>query len=455
MAFMIPGSFCMHTEDEVKDLLFTWLESIGLELTPLVATAIIITIIFLTALVIHLILHQGVLRLLEAYARGSKRVWHTAFFRHKLFQRLALTLQGVILLGQARLWLGMDSPLLPGIEVVIYLWLVLFATLSLFSLLNTVEDISINSPHSRRLPVRGIFQSIKLIASILAIIYAVSLIIGKSPAILLSGLGAMTAVLLLVFKDTILGLVAGIQLSANDMLAVGDWLEMPKYGADGDVIDINLTTVKVRNWDKTITTIPTYALISDSFKNWRGMSEAGGRRIKRSIFVDATSVKFLDDKDLEKLRKAQLLTTYIENKVAEIKKYNEENHIDPSSPVNGRRLTNLGTFRAYVTAYLKAHKQIHSGLTQMVRQLQPGPDGIPLEVYAFTSDTAWLVYEGIQADIFDHIFAVIPEFGLRVYQNPTGHDVREVLHAFGTKTVATLEQAAHSVPGNSGADTAN
>lgn len=439
----------------MKDLLFTWLESIGLEITPLVATAIVITIILLTALVIHLILHQGVLRVLEAYARGSKRMWQAAFLRHKLFQRLALTLQGIILLGQARLWLGLDSALLPGIEVVIYLWLVLFATLSLFSLLNTVEDISVNSPHSRRLPVRGIFQSIKLIASILAIIYAISLIIGKSPAILLSGLGAMTAVLLLVFKDTILGLVAGIQLSANDMLAVGDWLEMPKYGADGDVIDISLTTVKVRNWDKTITTIPTYALISDSFKNWRGMSEAGGRRIKRSIYIDATSVKFLNDQDLEKLRRAQLLSAYIENKVAEIKKYNEENNCDPTSPVNGRRLTNLGTFRAYVTAYLKAHKQIHSGLTQMVRQLQPGPDGIPLEVYAFTSDTAWLVYEGIQADIFDHIFAVIPEFGLRVYQHPTGHDVREVLSVFGTKTVASLEQAAHSLPANSGVDAAS
>ncbi len=438
----------------MKDLLFTWLESIGLEITPLVATAIVITIILLTALVIHLVLHHGVLRLLEAYARGSKRVWQAAFFRHKLFQRLALTLQGVILLGQARLWLGLDSPLLPGIEVVIYLWLVLFAMLSLFSLLNTVEDISVNSPHSRRLPVRGIFQSIKLVTSILAIIYAVSLIIGKSPAILLSGLGAMTAVLLLVFKDTILGLVAGIQLSANDMLAVGDWLEMPKYGADGDVIDINLTTVKVRNWDKTITTIPTYALISDSFKNWRGMSEAGGRRIKRSIYIDATSVKFLNEQDLDKLRKAQLLSAYIENKVAEIKKYNEENNCDPASSVNGRRLTNLGTFRAYVTAYLKAHKQIHSGLTQMVRQLQPGPDGIPLEVYAFTSDTAWLVYEGIQADIFDHIFAVLPEFDLRVYQHPTGHDVREVLRAVGTKTIATLEQAAHSLPVNSGVDNA-
>ena len=279
----------------MKDTLFTALESVGLHITPLIATGIIVAVILLTALIIHLLLHRGIFRLLETRARESQGWWQQALFRHKLFTRIALTLQAVILLAQARIWLGEESPAMPVIEVVIYLWLVLFAILSLFSLLNTVEDLSLNSPHGRRLPVRGIFQSIKLVASILAVIYAISLVVGKSPAILLSGLGAMTAVLLLVFKDSILGLVAGIQLSANDMLAVGDWLEMPKYGADGDVIDIGLTTVKVRNWDKTITTIPTYALISDSFKNWRGMSESGGRRIKRAILIDVHSIRFADE----------------------------------------------------------------------------------------------------------------------------------------------------------------
>lgn len=428
----------------MKDTLFAWLESIGLEITPLIATGIIVAVILLTALIIHLLLHRGIFRLLETRARESQGWWQKALFRHKLFTRIALTLQAVILLAQARIWLGEESPAMPVIEVVIYLWLVLFAILSLFSLLNTVEDLSLNSPHGRRLPVRGIFQSIKLVASILAVIYAISLVVGKSPAILLSGLGAMTAVLLLVFKDSILGLVAGIQLSANDMLAVGDWLEMPKYGADGDVIDIGLTTVKVRNWDKTITTIPTYALISDSFKNWRGMSEAGGRRIKRAINIDATSVQFLDEADIKRLRRAKLLSEYMENKIAEIKKYNEENAGDDNSAVSVRRLTNLGTFRAYMTAYLKANKNIHANMTQMVRQLDPGAEGIPLEVYAFTSRTEWVIYEGIQSDIFDHIFAVLPEFGLRVYQNPTGHDVREVLRAVGAKTVATLEGAAQA-----------
>jgi len=429
----------------MRESLFTWLESFGFTITPVIAAVLILGIILITALAIHILLHQGILRVMEIYAKQSQRWWHAAFFRHRLFTRLALTLQAVILLTQARIWLEADSPVLPAIETFIFLWVLLFSLLSLFSLLDTVEDLLLNSPQGKRLPVRGIFQSVKLAAFLLALIYAISLVIGKSPAILLSSLGAMTAVLLLVFKDPILGLVAGIQLSANNMLAVGDWLEMPKYGADGDVIDINLTTVKVRNWDKTITTIPTYALISDSFKNWRGMTEAGGRRIKRSINIDATSVKFLDENDLEKLRKAQLLSAYIENKIAEIKCYNQENNVDPSSPVNGRRMTNLGTFRAYVTAYLKANPNIHSGMIQMVRQLQPGPQGIPLEVYAFTSDTAWVVHEGVQADIFDHIFAVIPEFGLRVYQSPSGYDVREALKHVGAQTAAAVENAANSV----------
>lgn len=411
----------------MKNWLFDWLESLGLTLTPIVGTSIILAVILVTSMAIHLLLHKGVLRLLENQARHSESWWQTALFRHKLFKRLALTLQAFILLTQARIWLNPDSSSMPVIEVAIYLWVVVFSLLSLFSLLDTVEDLNLNAPRSRRLPVRGVFQSIKLVAALLAIIYAIALLIGKSPAILLSGLGAMTAVLLLVFKDAILGLVAGIQLAANDMLAVGDWLEMPKYGADGDVIDISLTTVKVRNWDKTITTIPSYALISDSFKNWRGMSEAGGRRIKRAVYIDATSVRFLNEADIERLRHAQLLSQYIEKKLQEIKTYNEENKFNPSSTVNGRRLTNLGTFRAYLTAYVRTNPRIHPGMTQMVRQLDPGPEGIPLEVYAFTSSTEWLVYESIQGDIFDHIFAVLPEFDLRVYQNPTGHDMRRLI----------------------------
>jgi miniconductance mechanosensitive channel len=411
----------------MKDTLIDWLETLDLQNTELAYFLIIIGIIALTSLVIHFILHRVVIRLISNRASQSQRLWQRALFQNKLFSRLALTLQGFIVYTQARIWLDADTDTLAVIEVVTHLWVLLYALLSLFALLDTLEDIVLSTPYGRRFPLRGIFQSIKLISALVTMIFAISLLIGKSPVILFSSLGAMTAVLLLIFKDPIMGLVAGIQLSANDMLAVGDWLEMPKYGADGDVIDISLTTVKVRNWDKTITTIPAYSLISDSFKNWRGMTEAGGRRIKRAVNIDATSVRFLDEAALKRLRRAQLLTDYIENKVRELAEYNKENNIDPESAVNGRKLTNLGTFRAYLTAYLRAHKKIHQeNMTLMVRQLEPGANGIPMEIYAFSNDINWVAYEGIQADIFDHVFAVIPEFGLRIHQTPTGYDLQQI-----------------------------
>lgn len=408
----------------MKEPFFAWLESLGLELTPTLSTVIIFAVIILTSLIVHLILHRVILQLIEKQAAASDSWWHIAFNKHHLFRRLALTLQGIILFAQARIWLEPGSQSLPFIEVITHLWILLFGLLTLFSLLDATREIALRSEKGKSLPLGGLFQSIKIIASALVIILMLALIIGKSPLLLFSGLGAMTAVLMLVFKDPILGFVAGIQLSANKMLAVGDWLEMPKYGADGDVFDISLTTVKVRNWDKTITTVPTYALISDSFKNWRGMQEAGGRRIKRSVFIDATSVRFLDKDDLARLREKRLLTEYIEKKLAEITADNRARGLDE---FNGRRLTNLGTFRAYLVEYLKANDKIHNGLTQIVRQLASGAEGIPLEIYTFTNDTAWVAYEGIQSDLFDHIFAVLPEFGLRVFQSPTGYDMRDMI----------------------------
>lgn len=410
----------------MKESFLAWLETLGIQQSDKVYLLIAISVIILISLVVHLVLHQVVLRFLERSANSSKHVWRRALFGRQLFTRLALTLQGVILSVQAKIWLDGESDFLPAILTATHLWILFYSLLSLFSLLDTTEDIANTTKTGRELPLRGIFQSTKLIASILVIIFAISLLIGKSPVILFSGLGAMTAVGMLVFKDPILGFVAGIQLSANRMLSVGDWLEMPKYGADGFVQEINLTTVKVQNWDKTITTVPAYALISDSFKNWRGMSESGGRRIKRSINIDTTSVKFLSDDDIARLRKAKLLSTYIEEKLADISAYNKEHAGDSDSPVNMRKLTNLGTFRAYLAAYLKAHKKIHQEMTQIVRQLQPGESGVPLEIYAFTNDVAWVAYEGIQADIFDHVFAVAPEFGLRIHQSPTGYDIQQI-----------------------------
>lgn len=411
----------------MKEFLLQWLERFGLAGNEGAYLLVVLALLTLTALVVHVVLHYIVLRSLAKSARAGRQVWRKALFGHNLFTRLALVLQAVILYAQARVWLEADSLMLGVIEIVSTLWVVLFSLLSLFSLLNVIEQIYLNMETPGKLPLRGIFQGIKLVGATIAVIVAVALLIGKSPMLLFSGLGAMTAVVLLIFKDPILGLIAGIQLSANDMLAVGDWLEMPQNGADGDVIDISLTTVKVRNWDKTITTIPSYSLISDSFKNWRNIQHVGGRRIMRAINVDATSVKFLDDDDLARLRKAQLLTGYIEDKLREIENDNHQKGIDPCSPVNGRKLTNLGIFRAYLTAYLGANMHINHDLTYMVRQLASGPHGIPLEIYGFCNNVSWVPYEAVQADIFDHVFAVIPEFGLRLYQAPSGTDVRALV----------------------------
>ncbi|WLD59261.1 mechanosensitive ion channel family protein [Salinispirillum sp. LH 10-3-1] len=404
-----------------------WLDSYDIPNADLLSILGMLGLIVLISIIIHLMLHRGVLRLVDNLTRDKKRVWNAALFERKLFNRFAFTIQGIIIHVQAGLWLPTESVIRSGIQLVAQLWILGMALLTFFALLDTLLNLSMRSKVGRNLPLRGIFQGLKLAAAILISILVIALLIGKSPVILFSGLGAMTAVLLLVFKDPILGLVAGIQLSANKMLAVGDWLEMPKYGADGDVIDITLTTVKVQNWDRTITTVPTYALISDSFKNWRGMTDSGGRRIKRAIRIDGTSVHFLTEEELTRLRKAKLLSGYIEGKIKDIEADNAASGVDSSSPVNGRRLTNLGTFRAYLTAYLKANKRIHADMIQMVRQLEPDSNGIPLEIYAFSNQIGWVEYEGIQADLFDHIFAVLPEFGLRLHQTPTGSDFQRLM----------------------------
>lgn len=303
----------------------------------------------------------------------------------------------------------------------------MFALLTVFSILDTLQSYLFRRNLGQHFPVRGLVQTIKLAASIGIGILLVSLLLGQSPLILLSGLGAMTAVLMLVFKDPILGLVAGIQLSANRMPNVGDWLEMPKYGADGSVTDIGLTTVKVRNWDNTVTTLPTYALISDSFKNWRHMSESGGRRIKRAVYIDSASVHFLSSEEISHLRQSRLLTDYLNEREQSIREFNAEHQIDNSSYLNGRHLTNLGTFRAYLQQYLENSRHIRKDMTLMVRRLDAAEKGIPLEIYCFTNTVAWAEYEGIQADIFDHIFAVAGEFNLRVYQAPSGADMRALV----------------------------
>ncbi|HSC67253.1 MAG TPA: mechanosensitive ion channel domain-containing protein [Cellvibrio sp.] len=416
----------MYLGEKLKPELEHWLHSHNWEYSEWIYVGIVAGIILCTALVLHFLLHSIILRALKRAVQKSQFSWGLTLSKHRLLSRIALVFQGFVLLGQVRIWMPKESEIYYLTSTFAQLWILFYLLMTFFSLLSILEELFGPSSTKRNLPLRGILQSIKLTAAIITIIYAIAMLIGKSPLIILSGLGAMTAVLLLVFKDAILGFVAGIQLSANEMLALGDWLEMPKYNADGVVIDISLTTVKVRNWDNTITTIPAYALIADSFKNWRGMTESGGRRIKRALFIDATSVKFLQPEDIARLRRASLLSDYIEKKIAEIEADNQQSGADLTSPVNGRRLTNIGTFRAYLTVYLRQHKSIHPNMTQIVRQLAPEPTGIPVEIYAYTNDTAWANYEKIQSDIFDHVFAIVPEFGLRVYQAPSGHDMQQI-----------------------------
>ena len=408
--------------------LISQVEELGIEINHTTSLVMIFGIIFITAIIVHVILHWVVLRAFEKRASTSSRLWLQIITQNKLFHRLAFTLQGIIVNIQATLWLQKGSEAADILVTCAQLWIMMYALLSLFSLLDVILNLSQKLPAASQLPLKGIFQGIKLIAAILVGILMISLLIGQSPAILISGLGAMAAVLMLVFKDPILGLVAGIQLSANDMLKLGDWLEMPKYGADGAVIDIGLTTVKVRNWDNTITTIPTWSLVSDSFKNWSGMSASGGRRIKRSISIDATSIHFLDD-ERQRLHKAHLLKPYLTTRHQEINEWNQQ--LDaPESVLNHRQMTNIGTFRAYLNEYLRHHPRIRKDMTLMVRQLAPDDHGLPIEIYAFTNTVVWLEYESIQADIFDHIFAVVEEFGLRIHQSPTGNDIRALSGAF-------------------------
>jgi miniconductance mechanosensitive channel len=250
----------------------------------------------------------------------------------------------------------------------------------------------------------------------------VAVLIGKSPALLLSGIGALTAVLMLIFKDTILSLVASLQISSNDLFKIGDWIEVPQFGADGDVVDIALHAVKIQNWDKTISIIPTHKLIDSAFRNWRGMSESGGRRIKRSLYIDMNSIHLCTEEMLDKFMRFEILTEYINGKIKEVTDHNESNKINTAELINGRRLTNVGTFRAYIEAYLQNNSKIHPEMTFLIRQLEPTSRGLPIQIYVFTNDTDWVRYEGIQADIFDHLLAIIPEFGLKVFQSPSGKD---------------------------------
>ncbi|MFC2087208.1 mechanosensitive ion channel family protein [Bacteroidota bacterium] len=411
--------------NQIRDWIQKFSENI--DIVEIVKVAIILAVIAGLAWLADYITRKILIRLIYRLVRKTKSQWDDLLIDRKVLARISHLTPALVVYYLIELAFKDSTVFVNLAQSGIYIYLILIGLLIIDSVIDVSHDIYQTLPIAKERTIKGYIQVVKIIIYFIVIILILSIILGKSPTKLLTGLGAVTAVLLLVFKDTILGLVASIQISANNMLKVGDWIEMPKYNADGPVIEITLNTVKVQNWDKTITTVPTYSLISDSFYNWRGMEESGGRRIKRSIFIDMESIKFCTDELIQKLSKIQILKPYIDSKLKELEEYNIKSNADLSSVANGRRITNLGTFRKYLEAYLRNHPMIHNNMTFLVRHLQPSDKGLPLEIYVFSKDKVWANYESIQADIFDHIIAVIPEFELRIFQFPSGSNLRHYI----------------------------
>lgn len=400
---------------------------LGEQATELLTMSLDVVAVLTLAFIADVVAKRIIVRAVVTLAARTSAQWDDAVLQHRVVHRLAHFAPAIVIYHFSVPVLGGYETWSVAIQQGSLLYMLFVAVLVSDGALNAAVDLLGSSKLSRSVPLTSFVQVVKLIVYGVAAIAALSLVLGKSPVLLLSGLGAMTAVFMLVFKDPILGFVGGVQLSANQMVAPGDWIEMPKYGADGDVLEVGLTSVKIRNFDNTITTIPTYGLISESFKNWRGMSESGGRRIKRSVYIDINSIRFCDNEMLVRLAKIQYMKAYLDRKQQELARWNVEHDADAARPSNLRRLTNVGTFRAYIVAYLRNHSMVHQEMTLLVRQLEPSAQGLPIEVYVFSRDTDWGRYEDIQADIFDHILAIAPEFELRVYQSPSGTDVQDAM----------------------------
>lgn len=401
------------------------------DLPPIASLGLLLVAAWLAGVLVRVVL----LRMVSHLATASPLRWDDAVVRSGTLSRLAQVVPAIVVLAGIGFLDGLPDWAIIVIRNVAFAWIALSLALAFGRLLDALNGIyETHSRHARERPIKGYLQLAKILVWLVAAILMVAALVNRSPVVLLTGLGAMTAVLLLVFKDTLLSLVASVQLASNDMLRVGDWIQMPSQGVDGDVVDVSLHTVKVQNWDKTISTVPTHLLISESFRNWRGMTEAGGRRIKRALLLDQTSVRFLDRDERQRLRRIALIDEYLDQQREELEAHNAELEAAGKDPVNNRRATNLGTFRAYVVAYLRSHPGVHPGLTLMVRQLEPTPHGLPMEVYCFSSDTEWVAYENLQGDIFDHLLAVLPEFGLRIYQQPGSGDVAEAVKGLSRGT---------------------
>lgn len=398
---------------------------------------ILFMLAWLSNAVVKRMLVRGIMKALRATEIGRTN----EIAKSSVIARLANVIPALVL-SVGIVWVPeVPEVVVAVIQNVANAFVILTVALAINGALTLINTIYEKKPDSHLKPIKGYIQVIKIVIYLVSAILIIAALIDRSPVILLSGIGAMAAVLMLVFQDTLLSLVASMQISSNDIVRVGDWVEMPALNADGDVIDIALHTVKVQNWDKTITTIPTRRFITDSFKNWRGMQDSGGRRIMRNILLDQQSIGFLSDEDKVRLSRFRLLREYLESKQKEIDDWNQSLEDEGKEPANTRRITNIGTFRAYILNYLKHHQRMHQDMTMMVRQLAPTSDGLPLQVYGFTNTTAWVDYEAIQSDLFDHLLSILPEFGLRVYQHPSGVDLRS-LRDTSSKTAEPEEKPA-------------
>lgn len=390
---------------------------------PLWATLAIGAVLLLVAWLAFSLTRRYLVALLGEWGRRTRFTFDEALHERNFFRRLAWAVPLLVVrTGLPYL------PLLPDevtlvVQRLIAAGMLLVIAGAIGAFVAAFGDEYAKRPQAAARPIKGYLQAIVLVVYVAIAIVLIATLIGRDPLLILGGLGAASAVLLLVFRDTLLSLVAGIQLTGNDLIRVGDWIEMPQFNADGDVVDIALNTVKVQNWDRTFTVIPTHRFLEHSFKNWRGMQASGGRRIKRSVLLDMSSIRFLEPDEIDDLRRFAVLRPYVDDKLREIAGWTEDHPEAREDPVNARRLTNVGTFRAYVAGYLRGRPDIRDDMTFLVRQLDPTPEGLPLEVYVFVADTRWVVYEGIQSDVFDHLLAIAPQFGLRVFQKPSGADV--------------------------------
>ena len=380
-----------------------------------------VTLVFLSWLA-YLLAKRVVLRAIWFLSSKTSTDWDKVLIEHKVFARLSNVVPALVAHVLAPVVFEGVESLVGFVQGLAKVYLVVLLLFTLQALLNGLLSIYQRYDISKRIPIKGLLQAVMLVVCFVGGVFIISIVMGREVGTLMAGLGAMVMGFLFVFKDAIMGLVAGIQIATNDTVRKGDWIEMKGHSIDGDVIDVSLTTVKVQNFDKTVVSIPASKLITESCRNWRGMKDSGGRRIKRPIRIDMRSIRFADEALLGKFQRFELLKGYLQSKLDEVNVHNQTTNTDLSELVNGRRLTNIGTFRAYIMAYLKNHPQIRQDRTFLIRQLEPGDNGVPIELYIFTDTTVWVEYEAIQADIFDHLLAVIPEFGLAPFQNSTGKE---------------------------------